>query len=131
MNSLPGSRLSRVGVIMALAAAPVACNSDRIQCAERSLVSPIIVEVRDAATGTPAAQGASGTARVGDLVLRVWLPAPGEQLQLYSEPGPSGIYAVVVQKAGYRDWTKSTFVQGGSCGVQRSVILRADLVRSP
>lgn len=93
------TRLSRVAVFIALAGAPAACRSDPILCPQE-LLSSIIVEVRDSATGAPAARGATGTARVGDLALRMDLPEPREELLLYSESGPPGIYAVLVQKPG-------------------------------
>lgn len=109
---------------------PATCRSDSIMCPGENL-SPIIVEVRDAAAGTPAAQGATGTIRSGDFVSPLVLPAPQEQLRLYSSGGP-GVYDVVVQKPGYLDWTREGVrVAAGDCGVERSVVLRADLRRAP
>lgn len=95
------------------------------------ILSPIIVEVRDATTGAPAAVGATGTIRSGGFVSALVLPAPGEALKLYSSGGPA-TYDVLVQKSGYRDWQRNgVYVRGGHCGVEREVTLRADLVRTP
>jgi hypothetical protein len=95
------------------------------------ILSPIVVEVRDATTGVPAAVGATGTIRSPGFVSALTLPAPIEQLRLYSSGGP-GTYDVLVQKPGYIDWQRNgVYVRGGKCGVEREVVLRADLVRTP
>lgn len=128
VTTLPG-RLLRSVLFIALVAALGACNSGSIVC-PAVVVPALRIEVRDAATGAPAAQGASGTARIGDRVFTLRTSGPGEQLVLDTDAGPPGSYTVLVQKPGYRDFTKSVFVEGGACGVVRTVLVRVDLVRS-
>lgn len=88
---------------------------------------PILVAVRDGSTGSPAAQGAGGWIQDGDFVSPLMPAAPNEPLILASSGGP-GVYDVVVQKSGYTTWIKRTvYVAGGSCGVNKSIQLNADL----
>lgn len=118
-----------LGILAAFPLA-VACQADQIVCPQ-AILSPIIVEVRDAATGAPAAVGATGEIRSGDFVSPLVLLGATEDLELYSS-GPPATYDVVVRKSGYRDWTRSgVYVQGGTCGVARSIVLRANLERAP
>ena len=105
-----------------------ACGGGPMMCPQW-LLSPIVVEVRDAATGAPAAVGATGSIRSGDRETPLRLPSPTEQLRLYSTGGP-GTYDVFVQKPGYLDWRRDgVYVEGGNCGVEREVTVRADLLR--
>lgn len=107
-----------------------ACQSGSILC-PGGIVPPIVVEVRDADTGAPAAQGAGGTIRKGDYVAQLKSPTPTEQLVLISA-GDAGTYDVLVQKPTYVDWRKNgVVVEGGQCGVQKEVVLRASLQRAP
>lgn len=128
-NASGGTRVC-IAVLAVAAFQPTACQSDPISCPQW-ILSPIIVEVRDAATGEPAAQGASGWIIMGRDSARMLPATPTEQLELHAPGGP-GIYDVVVQKAGFRNWTRdNVYVRGGNCGVERSVRLRADLERAP
>jgi len=103
-----------------------ACAPEATLCA-RSLKPPIFVEVRDARTGVPAAQGAGGWIQAGGFTSPLAPAAPEEQLILASSGGP-GIYNVVVQKSGYSTWIRSSvFVPGGRCGVDKSIQLSANL----
>jgi hypothetical protein len=85
----------------------------------------IVVEVRDARTGQPAARGASGLAVDGGFSDN--LRAINE-LELHpSVYDRAGTYDVVVTKAGYSSWrTRSVQVRDGSCSV-RTVRLQAAL----
>jgi hypothetical protein len=115
-----------------LAALPFAgaCQSDEVLCPQ-AILSPIIVEVRDASTGAPAAVGASGEIRSGSFTSPLALPGGNEDLELYSS-GSAATYDVVVRKSGYRDWTRNgVLVLGDRCGVMASMILRANLERVP
>lgn len=121
-----GGRLC-VGVLAVLSL-PLACQSDDIVCPLTSDPA-IIVEVRDGSTGAAAAVGATGEIRSGSFVSLLVRPAAAEQLQLYSS-GPAATYDIVVRKEGYRDWTRSgVYVRGGNCGLERTVVLRANLER--
>ncbi|HEX6629228.1 MAG TPA: hypothetical protein VF105_14860 [Gemmatimonadaceae bacterium] len=116
-----------VGVLpLLISAALAACNSGTVVCAA-SITPPILVEVRDRTTGAPAAQGAGGWIKKGTFTSPLFPAQPSEPLVLASEGGP-GFYEVVVQKTGYSTWTKNgVWVQGGKCGVDKSVVLKADL----
>ncbi len=73
----------------------------------------IEVDVRDALTGEPAAEGAIGLAQEGLFVdtLRVFptLPPQGALTMVGAFERP-GIYTVVVRKPGYREWTQANVV---------------------
>ena len=89
----------------------------------------LTVEVRDAQTGAPAAEGATGTASDGAFVdplnafdNLVMVP------ETYERPG---VYDVLVRKPGYEDWTaENVRVRDGMCNVQ-TVDLQARLERTP
>lgn len=123
-------RPAALGISAIVVAALISgCNSEQLMCPQW-LVSPIIVEVRDAATGLPAAQGAMGTIRSGTYVGTLLPATSTEPLELHAPGGP-GMYDVTVQKTGYRDWTRNDVrVTGGRCGVEKSVVLRANLERT-
>lgn len=113
-------------VLCALVVVLVACNTGPVLC-PAWIPPPILVEVRDRSTGAPAAQGAGGWINDGSFTSPVLPAQPGEPLVLASAGGP-GFYEVVVQKAGYSTWTRrGIWVRGGSCGVNKSVHLKADL----
>ena len=109
-----------------------ACGGGSIMCPQW-ILSPIVVEVRDAATGEPAAVGASGIIRKGNRETPLFVPGPNEHLRLFSNGGPDngpGLYDVFVQKSGYLDWRRDgVYVAAGNCGIERTVEVRADLVR--
>ncbi len=73
----------------------------------------IQVDVRDAATGEPAADGAIAYAQEGAYVdtLRTIpnLPPYASSMMagVYERPG---VYTVVVRKSGYRDWVQSNVI---------------------
>ena len=89
----------------------------------------LTVEVRDAQTGVPAAEGATGTASDGAFVdplnvLDDLVMVP----ETYERPGA---YDVLIQKPGYKDWTaENVRVRRGACNV-RTVDLEARLERAP
>ena len=93
----------------------------------------IVVEIRDARTGLPIAQGAQGFVREGTYVdsLRPYQGVsanPATLISLQAALGRPGKYDVEVQRAGYLRWTKAgVTVSSGQCG-PRTVILHADLV---
>ena len=101
-------------------------------CAE-VFIAGLIVEVRDAATGEPAAFNARGEIRdLGYLeVLRLDLSGgqvPETALRLIGAWERPGVYSVVVRKDGYRDWSSEAVVDQGECNV-RTVTLQAALER--
>ena len=75
----------------------------------------ITVEVRDAATGAPAACGASGEARDGDYIASLTdegrcVTAPQTWAYLTGAWERAGIYTVTIRKPGYRDWVRDQVV---------------------
>jgi hypothetical protein len=90
-----------------------------------------MVEVRDALTGAPAAQGATGSIQHREYIAALQPIVSAEPLLLLTSRGGPGQYSVMVQKSGYRDWVRRrVYVAAGSCGA-KTVRLRADLQRSP
>lgn len=94
----------------------------------------IELEIRDARTGAPAAAGATAVAHDDDKTYPFEADRPlGDStalvLSAFTEPG---VYDVVIQKAGYRDWTASNVRvrKDGECYV-RTVHLQAQLQRVP
>ena len=88
----------------------------------------ITIEVRDGATGEPAAVGARGTLTEGDYM---------ENMQVFGDDTMlgagerAGTYDVRITKGGYEDWTASRVtVTADECHV-RTVSLQANLVPVP
>ncbi len=109
------------------------CAPESVSCPASPNRQPIVVEVRDATTGEAAAVGTTGSIRDGEYVSALILPHPDELLTLYSQ-GLHGTYDVIVQRPGYRDWTRNgVYVRGGDeCGGNVSTVtLRANLERAP
>jgi hypothetical protein len=91
-------------------------------------VPAIIVEVRDAGTQAPAANGATGYARDGDVevVLENWDPQE-DALTLVGAYERAGTYSVTVEKPGYQSWKQgAVVVTRGECHV-RTARLTANL----
>ncbi len=88
----------------------------------------IIVYVRDAPSGVPAAGGATVVARSGSYADSVSVPTGltyDYPVSLASER--PGTYAVTVRKTGYRDWSQSNVrIDADQCHV-RTVTLTASL----
>lgn len=113
-------------MLTALAAMLVSISScgsqDEILCPNAASV--LLIEVRDAETGAPAALDATGRIQSGDYFAAL---NPASSLILAAELGPAGDYALLIQKPGYQDWTDNILVRGGNCGPPLWVELRADL----
>jgi hypothetical protein len=103
-------------------------------CGVLDLLDPVIcaavisraveVEVRDARTGEPAADGALGIARSGNFAetLQVigWIahPSPRAAVVLGGVEERPGVYSVSVEKPGYQRWERTGVVaERGRCGV--------------
>jgi hypothetical protein len=85
----------------------------------------LVVEVRDARTGAPAAMGATGMVQEGSFIDTLY--AINELVLETFEYERAGTYNVRIQKAGYQDWTaQDVRVKKGRCGVE-TVTLRARL----
>jgi hypothetical protein len=105
-----------------------------------AIVNPAIeVTVRDAVTGEPAADGATGTVRAGSLVAPLQVgattaPVPPAtegiplSLQVF---GTEGTYTVQIEKAGFVPWERrGVRVRRDECGVI-TTRLDANLERLP
>jgi hypothetical protein len=110
-------RASRLSVIVGAAAIIAGCNPFTGACTTE-LRYGLNVEVRDAVTGAPAADGARLIARDGDYVETVeGPPIPGMTFLQAAGERP-GRYTVTIQKTGYQDWTRdNVWVRDGGCHV--------------
>lgn len=86
------------------------------------------VEVRDAVTGVPATEGAILIVQEGEYADTVQ-GGPGAPPVLAAAPERPGTYNVLVQKAGYQDWTRQDVRvrRGGGCDRLKSARLTANL----
>lgn len=102
-------------VVMFLLLLIIGCEdngtSGRICTAEARV--GIQVEIRDAMTRNPAAEGAKATVNDGSFIdtLRT-LPVvpPQGSLTVYGVYERPGVYTVMITKPGYRDWVRSNVV---------------------
>jgi hypothetical protein len=98
----------------------------------------IVVEIRDARSGAPLAGLASGMVRDGaysDSLRPAAFSDPadpvGSMTSRQAAPERPGRYAIEVQRAGYRPWTRTGVrVSRGACHVE-TARLRADLEPLP
>jgi len=110
-------------------------NDDGLNCTFEARAG-INLQVRDATTGAPAACGATGEIREGDLVELVTLSETRcatfpDSLSFAGAWERAGTYTVVVKKPGYQDWVKEeVVVMEGACHVQ-TVTLQANLEPEP
>ena len=107
----------RFAFILATATLTGACNPFTGACTTE-LRPGLAVEVRDAVTGAPAADGARLIARDGDYVEIVEGPPVPGMTFLQAAGERAGRYTVTIQKAGYQDWTRDNiWVRDGGCHV--------------
>ena len=112
------------------------CDDDGLFCTSES-VPGIVVEVRDAATGAPAACGATAWLISGswsEVRVADWgcdLPDSLQSPYLQGAYERRGVYTVLIIKDGYAPWSHSGIeVLGDRCHV-RTVKLKAMLVGNP
>lgn len=111
------------GVLLLLGGCDFFALTDPVVCTA-AISRGIEVEVRDAQSGQPAAQGALGIAREGSYVdtLQIvgWTSHPSAETALVVggvEERP-GLYSVRVEKVGYQPWERSGVrAEKGVCGV--------------
>jgi hypothetical protein len=109
-----------------------ACSGDpfSLGCTDQ-LEANLVVEVRDSATGVPAARGAIGIAehRAG---ARTELVPTFDSLRLHGSWAreQSGEYTVTVRKPGFRPAFTRTTVEDGGCHVETRTV-RVALAREP
>jgi hypothetical protein len=104
-------------LVLAAAGLIVGCNPFTGACT-LELRPGIVVEVRDAVTGAPAADGARLVARDGNYVETVDGP-PAPNLTFLQAAGERpGRYDLTVSKPGYHNWTRAGVrVRDGGCHV--------------
>ena len=114
-------------VLLMGAMALAACDAFGPRLCPDSVNPAIVVEVRDAVSGGPAAVNSVGTLRSGAFIETI---EPLGELTLISERAGVGTYRVEVRKAGYRDWVADDVrvrETGGACSAIQTVTLRATL----
>ena len=89
----------------------------------------LVIEVRDAVTGRPAAEGATGRVTDGEYTAALQVTSPA-----HMQPDDwerAGTYDVLIQAPGYREWRRDDVrVRDGGCHV-RTVELKAELEPIP
>lgn len=131
-------RNSVAALVLTWAASLGACELPFDQECHTEVRYAIEAEVRDARTGEPAAQGATGWVRDGTFADTMQLaggfqiaPDSAVYTTVAAALGRPGTYDVLIQKTGYRDWTASNVrARRGRCTVE-TVRLRAALVPIP
>lgn len=127
---------ARMVPIAAMTALAGACSSTT----ELSVVCPDIlkmslsVSVFDAATGAPAATGATvivhSSTFEDSVVLTREVAPPLAPYMVYEDRAKAGTYSVVVRKSGYRDWQENgVVIHADKCGVTSPAIVTAELQR--
>ncbi len=116
--------------LVPLSAVLIGCSGSTSNYACPAVLLPaIVVEVKDAQSGTPLAQGANGAVHDGAYVDSLNPFEAGSSLQAAFER--PGTYTVEVQRTGYQAWTASDVrVTRQQCGVI-TVRLLATLVPRP
>jgi hypothetical protein len=97
-------------------------------CAE-VYAAGLVVEVRDAITGEPAAHDSVGVIQDGTYRETLQIEAsvdPLSALRLVGAWERTGVYSVVIRKEGYRDWSTTAVVEADTCHVH-TVTLQAML----
>src|SRR5262245_49460323 len=93
---------------------------DGFLCTE-NLVLGVVLEVRDAVTGKPAAYGAVGEIRDGSYTETLSIQSvssdPTQALWMSGAMERPGVYDVTVGKPGYLDWTGTAVVEADPCHV--------------
>ena len=118
-------------VLLTGATALAACDAFGPRLCPDNVNPAIVVEVRDAVSGDPAAVNSVGTLRSGAFIEMI---DPLGALTLISERAGVGTYRVEVRKAGYRDWVAEDVrvrETGRACPATQTVTLRATLEPVP
>jgi hypothetical protein len=116
-----------------LALLPVITECGLLVDCDTGIAPAIVVEVRNANTGEPAAAGALGTVRDGTYMdsLYQYSFAGAVPLSLAGADERPGTYTVTIEKAGYETWTVTGVTVGDSnCHVE-TVNLTAELAPIP
>jgi hypothetical protein len=120
----------RVYVVFALLTAIIGCDKPLTVCG--GLGAPdVVVTVVDSLTGSPIAAGATlltydldrNRAPVDSVV------GQSDTEEIWGTIDRTGRFAVIVKKAGYRDWTVPEVVVGTGCPTITTARLTAKLVR--
>lgn len=100
---------------------------------DTGIAPAVIVQIRDAVTGAPAAAGARGIVRDGTYSDSLYLYQfhEGVPSSLAGADERPGTYTVTLEKSGYETWTASGIrVADSNCHVQ-TVSLTAELTPAP
>ena len=90
----------------------------------------VVIDVQDSLSGASIADSARGVAQAGAYLDSLWLTAPPPRL---IGGNRLGTYEVIVERAGYRQWTRGGVVvsRQGECGNVIPVQLTTLLQRTP
>ena len=125
--------------LLTLAAALAACDTGGAGICPAVIAPAVVVNVLDATTGGPVAEGAIAVARDGAFADTLQVSAYGSDGQdvvvsLAGAWGRAGEYRVTVERAGYARWERSGVVvrsSGGECPQPVTAVLEARLDPTP
>lgn len=134
MLLLARSQSAHITVWVALGLTVGACDGTLL-CPGVLRADNLVVVVMDRDVGTPAAEGASGSARSGsreEMLHRGDRNPEGVLISLKATVTP-GTYEVTVRNEGYEEWVRSGVVVESTspCGIAERVELVAELVPIP
>jgi hypothetical protein len=125
----------KINIVLAVPLAFASACSSSVDVCPAVVKPAVVVEVRDASTGLPIAEGASGAVREGSYTdsLKPYSGISANQstlLSLQAALGRPGLYTLTVEKPGYASFT-ATGVQAtaGACGVQTATV-KANLIKA-
>ena len=121
--------MSAVGLSLGCTRAAINPTGPTGRCLAPASIA-VVIDVQDSLSGASIADSARGVAQAGAYLDSLWLTAPPPRL---IGGNRLGTYEVIVERAGYRQWTRSGVVvsRQGECGNVIPVQLTTLLQRTP
>jgi len=121
--------LSAVGLSLGCTRAAINPTGPNGRCLAAASIA-VVIDVQDSLSGASIADNARGVAQAGAYLDSLWLTAPPPRL---IGGNRLGTYDVIVERAAYRQWTRSGVVvsRQGQCGNVIPVQLTALLQHTP
>ena len=121
LTTLHRAATARILLALGPAAALCGCDIVGVACTDELRFS-VIVEVRDAATGSPAARGATGRSEHESGIRTEFLPSGDLHLDGNWNAEYPGMHRIIVRKPGHRTDTVHADVDAGPCHVKTETV---------